>query len=103
MSMADAPLAHAESAEPRRVEQRFGLGDPTAHLEGGQVGARRRSVPGRPTLFDQFADAPTLQELRLRAHGVGGGQLVETDLGGDVLAPGMDEVVAATLVALVRA
>jgi hypothetical protein len=75
-----------------------------AHLHR-RHGGRRNSVKAASqaavsTLVDQvvdpppFVDVPPLQELRLRAHGVRFGQLVEADLGGDVLLADGAQVVA---------
>jgi hypothetical protein len=89
------------STEPIGVEQRLGLGDPAPHPDGGEIGTAGMLVPVAPTLVHELVDAPSLKELRLRPDRVRLRQLVQGDVGRDVLGSRIGEIVAAPLVAAV--
>ena len=98
------PLGDREGAEsgrrragPRRRATRLRI---VIAARSGAAAARR---PAPSALADELVDAPALQELGLAAHGIGLGQLVEGDVGGDVLIARRGEVPATAFVAPVGA
>ena len=97
------PLHDDEGAEAARVEQSTGLDGSAAHGEGGQVGRAARAVHALTPSATSSSIPPAAQELRLGAHADRFGELVEGELGGDVLGARRAEVVGAALVAAVRA
>src|SRR4051812_39418996 len=100
------PFEDTERAEPGRVGERGSLADPALRLHRGEVADAGPSFPLRFSLRNQSGDAVGAEELGLR--GVRRRvrdrfQLIERDLGGDVLAARIVERVAAAVVTFVRA
>ena len=98
------PLGDEEGAQTVRVEERLGLVDAAAGLEGLEVAKVRPFGPDPLALSDEFVDAVSSEPLGLGGGRGGVGELVERDVGGDVgVASRKREGIVAPLVARVRA
>src|SRR5699024_6795084 len=92
-----------EAAETPGIEQGVGLGDTTTHTHRLEVRSGGVGLPAPATLLDELIDPPRPEERGLGVYRIGWRELVERDVGGDVLRSGVGEIVAATLVSTIGA
>ena len=90
-------------SETALIQQCLRLARPATHRQRGDIGARRGSRPLPAAILDEVLDAPSAQEVGLQLDRGRHGQLVEADLGGDVLPARVGEVVLAATLVSVRA
>src|SRR5690348_14210754 len=90
-------LGDQESPQTLRVEECVGFGDAAARLQGFQVTEVGALLPCGARRAHEFVDAVGPQPLGLGGQRVGA-ELVEGDVGGDVLGAGRVERVATAAV-----
>src|SRR4051812_11995161 len=101
MSATSLPFQDAEAAEPAGVSEGLRFADAAAGFHRLEVADGGPHLPDLPGFGDEVVEAVSPQEVGLAAIAGRRWQLVDRHLGGDVLAPGIMERVAAGRVQLV--